>query len=328
MKIIDRKFLDTTTKTCHASTLAFHRGEPCFAWFGGSREGLPDSSIYVQYKGKIKSLGERVQMAFWNPVLFTIKDELFLSYKIGEFCDRWNGYLLNITDIEEIKDLNKVKKQIIPAGLNFCVKTKPLYLKEINELVCGSSVETRFDWASYIESYSYVNGKFEFLERSQPLTTEKKVYEYESQYYGKVRQLTLGLIQPALWVDKDSVKHAFFRSSRGLGQIYYSKEVNNIWLDPIPIKHKNPNASVDVVYFDGRLFLVYNPSKELRAPLVINELDEEFLVVDEIVVQDETKGKTYTKELSYPYMALGSDNNLHLTYTYGRSSIEYVEVEI
>ena len=87
MKIIDRKFLDTSTPTCHASTIAFFHDEPVFAWFGGRREGQPHSSIYIQYDGEVKrKIGGT--MAHWNPILFTIEDELFLPYKIGTFCDR------------------------------------------------------------------------------------------------------------------------------------------------------------------------------------------------------------------------------------------------
>ena len=67
--------------------MAFYKGEPVFAWFGGEREGLPDSSIYLQYKDKVLSRGTQVGVAYWNPILFVIENELFLSYKMGHFCD-------------------------------------------------------------------------------------------------------------------------------------------------------------------------------------------------------------------------------------------------
>ena len=334
MKIISRKFLDKPTPTCHASTIAFHRNTPVFAWFGGNREGLPDSSIYVQYQGEIKTLGKERQVAHWNPVLFTIKDELFLSYKIGEFCDRWQSYIINITDIENIDDLDKVEKQIIPAGFNFCVKTKPLI--DGNDIYCGSSVETRWDWTSYIEYFVYHQGEFKWPERDIPLAVkEKKSYVYDHPVYGRAKFMSLGIIQPTLWKDKKGDINAFFRSSRGLDKIYHSRYFSDYsedipkWSTPQPTKFDNPNSSVDVVYMDNRLFLVHNPSTTVRNPLVIKELDDEFRVVDEIEVTKEVKAteKTYSKELSYPFM-VGYKGKLHLTYTYGRSFIEWVMVNI
>ena len=75
--------------------------------------------------------------------------------------------------------------------------------------------------------------------------------------------------------------------------------------------------------------MVHNPSVEIRMPLVIKELNEEFNVIDEIVVQENIpkEEKTYSLELSYPYL-VKHKNDLHLTYTYGRSRIEYCVIKI
>ena len=333
MNIIDREFLEVCTPTCHASTIAFYKNNPVFSWFGGKREGLPDSSIYVQHAGGIKNLGTGKQMAYWNPILFTIEDELFLSYKRGDFCDRWQTYILNISDIDNDFNLVESKAQIIPAGLNFCVKTKPI-ISSAGFITCGSSVETKDDWTSYIETYEYKDGKFVFDERSKPLTVEKKSYSYEHPWYGEITGLTSGIIQPSVWKDKESRYHAFFRSSRGLGKIYYSTEKNHswrdgVWSDPEPTKLENPNSGIDTVYMDGRLFLVYNPSEKSRIPLMLSELDEEFNVVDEIIISESIlkKEKTATGELSYPYM-VENNGKIHLVYTYGRSKIEHVTIEV
>jgi alpha-L-rhamnosidase len=333
MKIIDRKFLDVPTPTCHASTIAFHDGEPVFAWFGGRREGLPDSSIYVQYRGKVISLGTRAKLAYWNPILFKFEDELFLAYKRGEFCDRWQTYIRNITDFENVESLSECKYQIIPAGLNFAVKTKPMIIDEVGFIYCGSSVETREDWASYIEAYRYVNNEFTFVYRSEPLTVPKEVYEYESQFYGRIRARTLGIIQPSLWMDDKKHLHAFFRSSRGLGKIYYARETGEWgesppkWTQPAPLSFSNPNSGIDTVCIGDRQFLVYNPSSIDRFPLVIAELKDINETIDELVVQEKVEGDTYTPELSYPYM-IEHEGKLHLVYTYGRTKIEYVVIEI
>ena len=127
--------------------------------------------------------------------------------------------------------------------------------------------------------------------------------------------------------------HAFFRSSRGLGKIYHScrwtKEVDGVdeWSSPALTNFENPNSGVDTIYHNDRLFLVYNPSSEQRSPLVIAELDEDFCIVDELVVEEKVKEGTYSQELSYPYM-VEKNNKIHLVYTYGRCTIEYVTIEI
>jgi predicted neuraminidase len=335
MKIVNREFLNVETSSCHASTIAFYQEAPVFAWFGGDREGLPDSSIYIQYKDKVRVFGDKVQIAYWNPILFTIEDELFIAYKRGDFCDRWQTYILNISNINRVKNIDESKSQIIPAGLNFCVKTKPIITD--NWLMCGSSVETKEDWTSYIEDFVYEDGKFIFTERSKPITVDKKKYIFEHPWYGKINRVTSGIIQPSIWKDKRGICHAFFRSSRGLGRIYYShKDVSSCpdgeWSKPEETQFENPNSGVDTLYMDGymdgRLFMVYNPSEVDRFPLVIRELNDKFDTLDEIVIREsiDKDDRTNTNELSYPYL-IGHNDRLHLTYTYGRKKIEYIIIE-
>jgi len=331
MKILSREFLDTKTKTCHAATISFYKDYPVFSWFGGTQEGHQDSAIYIQYKRGFLCIGGNNSVAYWNPILFTINDsELFLSYKRGEFCDRWQTYITNMSSIYD-EEVNIPQPQTIPAGLNFCVKTKP-FIDSDRYIVCGSSVETRDDWTSYIETYDYQNGKFVFDSRSKPLTVPKHQFNYKHPYYGNISQVTSGIIQPSLCLDKSKVLHAFFRSSRGLGKVYHSQKIPSDydvdWSTPQPVDNlDNPNSGIDTLYINGSLYLVHNPSKTSRYPLVLSELDYNFEVVDQIEIQDKTEGETFTKELSYPYM-IENDGKIHLVYTYGRSKIEYVTIEL
>lgn len=343
MKIVDRRFLDIPTKTCHASTVAMWKGKPIFAWFGGIREGRPDSSIYVEYDGELlfKISGDT---AHWNPILFTVKDELFLSYKIGQFCDRWQTYILNITDLDAVSRLKKgeftKEAQIIPAGLNFCVKTKPI-IDGYGFIYCGSSVETQLDWASYVECYKYVDNKFIFVGRSAPLAIPKQEVKISrtSLYSDRITtttSLSQGIIQPSLWKDDNDLLHAFFRSSRGLGKIYYAFEVEGDdipmldWHEPFATALDNPNSGIDTIYYRNELFLVHNPSSTNRKPLVLSRLGLDGFedVKDEIVIREEVddNDRTTSRELSYPYMVV-HDGLFHLTYTYGRSGIEYVVID-
>lgn len=336
MKIESREFLPKQQASTHASTICFHpKGHPVFAWFEGQREG--HASVFIRVHnlngdGKSILIGDKDIVPRWNPVLFTHQNEIYLFEKLGEFCDRWQTRFHKITKWDAEISPKEIAEtaQILPAGLNGPVKTKPLILDDY--MVCGSSCETSMDWAAYIEAYSINNGKLEFEYRSEPLTVDKAKYV---NHYGSTAK-TLGIIQPALWLDEWSVCHAFFRSSNGLGKVYYSQWSNaglghvdyaSKWTKPEPTIWDNPNSSVDVVYTDGRLFMVLNPVSQGRLPLVVVELDRHFNMLDSIVVTGEVSGQVMSQEASYPYM-IEKDGRLHLTYTYGRSKIEYVQISI
>jgi len=341
MKITSRKFLNVVTPTCHASTSVYFKNKSVFAWFGGEREGLPDSTIFIQFgsssDSKVYMIGADRIIARWNPILFTHRNRLYLFVKSGEFCDRWQTFLYDITDLNSV-DISEKKPlvQLIPAGLNGPVKTKPLVDEETGLIYCGSSVETRYDWTSYIEVFKMDNGKLEFVYRTPPIVAPKQSYTK-----GVSTRHSNGIIQPSLWIDDDRKIHAFMRSSVGLDKIYYSssnlmKDENDFagfeWSKPEPIAHlENPNSGVDTVFYDGRLFLIHNPDSIYRVPLTLSELDpkDNFKVIDSIVVTDRVpyEEPTHSKELSYPYM-IEKDGTLILTYTYGRTKIEYVRIKI
>jgi len=330
VQIVDRKFLNVETPTCHASSIVFFKNEPIYTWFGGIREGLSDSTVYIQFRNKVIAIVYK-QLAQWNPILFSYKKELFLFIKVGKFCDSWQTFIYNISNIfEEDFDLFSIDPQILPAGLNGPTKSKPII--DDRSIYCGSSTETFCNWTSTIEVYKIENGQFAIDYRTLPLTVENIMYQ---DIYGRDK-LTSGIIQPSLWVSKIKSKkvfHAFFRSSRGLGKIYHSfwdsREDKMEWSKPQATKLPNPNSGIDTVFYDGRLFLVYNPSEKCRYPLVIHELNEEFEVKDELIITEKIgiNEKVHSNELSYPYM-IEHGGKLYLTYTYGRTQIETVEIGI
>jgi len=328
MKIIHREFLPVQTKTVHAATVEFFNDTPYFSWFGGAREGDTSSSIYLYTPSKdLKIMGNKDLVPRWNPILFNYEDRLHLFVKAGEFCDRWQTY---VYDLSEWDDFDPHYNQILPAGLNGPVKTRPIVIKD-DFVLCGSSVETMWDWTSYMEKYwvrKDHNPTWDFVDRSNPITVDKQYYFHPSGK--KVR--TQGIIQPSLWEDKDGTVHAFMRSSYGLGKIYHSHcthLIENDWSKAEPTEFDNPNSGVDTVYHNDSLYLVHNPSISNRKPLVVSKLDDEFNEVDRLVVESEVRieDRTYSYELSYPYM-IENKGLLHLVYTYGRSRIEYVTISM
>ena len=143
----------------------------------------------------------------------------------------------------------------------------------------------------------------------------------------------MGIIQPSLWINRKGNLNAFFRSSRGLGKIYYSyseDSIHELWSSPKPTKLSNPNSGIDTVYYNNRLFLVYNPSETSRSPLNVVELDEDtFEIIEEITIEKNVpeSENAYSPELSYPYM-IEHNGELHCVYTRGRSRIEYCVISV
>lgn len=339
MKILERRFLKTTTRSVHAATIAFFNDHPVFAWFGGWKEGNPDVSIYINnLHGKDETiiLGAKDYMPHWNPVLLSVNNSIYLFEKAGTFCDSWQTFFHDLGNwsIDPTEKEIKYNRQILSAGLNGPVKTKPIIVD--NKLLCGSSVETIYDWVSYIEEYDYpkdnsYNINKAFISRSKPLFVPEKVIYRDFQ--SGVVKTSLGIIQPTLWNDGKQT-HALFRSSKGLGKIYYSLMLKNgQWTDPIKTNLDNPNSAIDCVYINNKLYIVYNPNEHYRLPLIISEIEyenfdpTEIKCKNNIVIGDKLEENTFlTEELSYPYM-IEYAGKLYLVYTVGRSRIELVVVE-
>ena len=341
MRILSREFLPTATPSVHAATMAFFNGYPVYAWFGGSREGAQDVAIYLNnLNGSNKTIiiGGNDSIPRWNPILMPIKDKLFLFIKSGIFCDRWSTSIYDITNwtSDIINKEIRSYENILPAGLNGPVKTKPIIVDDM--IYCGSSVETIYDWSSYEEVYKYNGKSFSFVNRSNPLfIKEKPIY----QDFNGVTRASLGVIQPSIWIDKDGRRNCFMRSSRPLGKIYYSKHselaapYDNVWDTPIPTNLPNPNSGIDTIYIDEKLYVIYNPSETNRFPLVISQIDQvgntsEFEIKNTLEIKDEVVEKSpfISPELSYPYCCKDEKGNINCVYTYGRTKIEHVVVEI
>ena len=341
MEIIDRGFLPTFTKSVHASSVVLWKEHLVFSWFGGIREGDGSVAIYIHNlkgNGETIVLGNKDNVPRWNPILFTAKDKIFLFEKAGRFCDCWQTFIHDITHWDEKTTQKEMRgsAQYIPSGLNGSVKTAPII--QGNFLICGSSVETAFDWSSYIEEYWLNKKHFHFRRRSDPLRVkEKKSY---IDYAGRTC-MSLGVIQPCLWKDNSGKMHALMRSSYGLSCLYYSRSVlSNVgdWIQPVKTNIPNPNSGVDTVYYDGQLYLAYNPDENNRFPLLLSKVDLHYDSVAnnaelEIGETIEIRGRveesdmTMSSELSYPYMILDG-GVIHLTYTYGRSYIEYCKIDV
>ena len=331
MKIKSRKFLPSTTRSVHAATIEWWKDHFVYSWFGGTQEGQSDVAIYIynlNNKGETLAIGRGDQYPRWNPILFAFNDRLYLFEKIGMFCDRWQTVVHDITDWDiTLNEMNALKNgQFLPAGLNGPVKLRPVVYKD--RILCGSAHETFSDWTSYIEEYVVEDGIWKNIGRSNPLFVKEKVFFIDS--YGNKRR-SLGIIQPTLWEDEGKMK-AFFRSSWGLGNIYYSEMIEmGKWTDPVKTNLLNNNSGVSAVNYNDKLYLAFNNSNKFRYPLVVSEIKNceslENIKSEATLLINDKDEKNMLMEFSYPYM-IEHDGCLHLCYTYNRQKIEHVEISL
>jgi len=338
MEIIHREFLPSDTRSVHASTIEIWNGHPVLAWFGGSREGEGDVSIYIynlNNKKDIIKLGDTDVVPRWNPILVNLGEKIILFEKVGVFCDRWATFIHDITNWDSNTTQKEIRHNqiVLPAGLNGPVKSRPLIKDGI--MYCGSSFETIYDWTSYIEEYEIDNGQLIFKNRSKPLIEKEKII-YSNHRSGKTER-SLGIIQPTLWSQDDKL-YAFFRSSNGLNTIYFSEYLRSEWSNPIATNFPNPNSAVDVATCNGDLYLAWNPNPHDRFPLMVSKIRRKgkssaFEVEDEICISNDLDYDNFYKkgcnspELSYPYLT-ENDGKLHLTYTWGRKLIEHCVIKV
>jgi predicted neuraminidase len=278
------------------------------AWFGGAGEGKPDVGIWASRKidGRWQTPVELVRepgAATYNPVLFrNAAGLLWLYYKFGHSPDTWTAGRLYSRD----DGATWSRPEHLPAGLYGPIRAKPLLLDD-GTIVSGSSVESYRSWSAWIERST--DGGFTWT-RHGPITVP-----------GEDSGKTHGIIQPV--VVAMGAKHLRFyaRSTATIGRICVSDSMDNgvTWTPAHPIDLPNPNAGIDVVRLrDGRFVMIYNHTRQGRTPLNLAVSDDGDHWKPLAVLEDAPG------EYSYPAMVQGADGSLHITYTFQRKLIKYV----
>jgi predicted neuraminidase len=89
------------------------------------------------------------------------------------------------------------------------------------------------------------------------------------------------------------------------------------------IELPNPDSGIDgVVLHDGRALLVYNHSKTARSPLNIGVSSDGKHWHMALTLEDQEG------EYSYPAVIQTSDKMVHIVYTWNRSRIKHVVVDL
>lgn len=143
------------------------------------------------------------------------------------------------------------------------------------------------------------------------------------------------LVQPSIVrsASNESTLIAFFRD-RKHRNIFRSTSIDDgrTWNEAVALSLLNNNSGISAfVLLSGRVALVYNPTTHDRNPLAIS------LSEDDGVTWPYTRNLEFFKpsggeeanvdiEFSYPSIIQSPDGTIHISYTFLRETIKYVQV--
>lgn len=315
-RILCREFIfgEVPFKQCHASNLIeTAEGNILAVWFGGSSEGAREVCIWesIRQNGSWSSpvnvvCGEKADgfpLPCWNPVLFGPDDStIILYYKQGNSPREWKGMSTVSRDGGKTWGARKPLDNLIGP-----VKSKPL-ITDSGTWLTPSSTETPSRWQVYMERSMDKGKTWERI----PVDTANLVR----------------VIQPCLLREKDGVLFALCRSDQNCIMESRSDDDGRSWSHLQKTGLPNPNSGIDAITLNSGLHLVvYNP--ERQGPDWWNGRNKLSVAIsadginwrDICCLEDQPDG-----EFSYPSVIQSKNGIIHITYTYNRKKIRYVEM--
>jgi len=304
----------------HASTITHLPGGGLMAaWFGGSREGAKDVSIYgshwnkstgkwdtptviVDAGGSSREL-DRYVKKLGNPVLYCDQAGRVWLYYVTVSLGGWSGssITLKYSDDGGVK-WSDSRRLISSPFLNISnlVRSVPLELSDGSILL------------PVYHEFLYKYGEILHLSTDGELIAKYRMGN------------STGALQPTLVGSDGQTILAFHRREGDLQPRVLanrSDDCGRTWSDTQPIELPNPNASVAVVRRgDGGFLMALNASEteRLELSLAVSDDGKDWRVVKTFPAIDNGL------ESSYPTLILADDTTYHLTYTWGREKICHV----
>ena len=284
------------------------------AWFGGTQEGAADVGIWVSRRVNgawtppvevatgVQTDGTRHPC--WNPVLYYGPDKtLTLYYKVGPTPRTWWGMVR--TSRDNGRTWSDARR--LPDGILGPVKNKPVRLAD-GTLLSGSSTETDARPSVW---------RVHFERSSDAGATWSKIAPPDA-----AGATQIDAIQPSILIHPGGRLQAVGRSRSGRVFETWSSDAGRTWTALSLIALPNPNAGTDAVTLrDGRHLIVYNHTAQGRSPLNV-AVSRDGKVWEAALVLESEPG-----EYSYPAVIQGADGKVHITYTWKRQRIKYVEID-
>lgn len=329
-KTVAREFIfgeDRPFNSCHASTLLVLPDRTVVAaWFGGTREGAEDVSIWLAKRengtwSSPKKISVHENIPHWNPVLFqSASGRIFLFYKVGHHIPEWYTMLTTSDDGGSTWTEPRVLVEGDIGGRG-PVKNKIIKLSD-GTWLAPASLESK-NWDAFVD-ISYDEGLTWHKSCSVPL--KRCEYEYKNDSDKLNTQVPVfkgqGVIQPTLWESEPGTVHMLLRSTEGCIYRSDSKDAGKTWSQAYPTSLPNNNSGIDLTRLDnGMLVLVYNPvdiNWGPRSPLVVStSCDNAKTWKDTFVLEND-------KDCEFSYPAIVSKGNeIFISYTWKRERIAY-----
>jgi predicted neuraminidase len=300
------------TAECHASTvLALANNEYLCAWFAGTREGNPDTAIWLSRRqagswSPPEQVAKVTQEAHWNPVLFWDAENIYLFFKVGLSPREWRTYWMS-------RPLDVIAwsqpQELIPGdiGGRGPVKNKLIKLQN-GDWLAPASIETNTVWDCFVDRSS---DRGTTWQRSNLVPCDRSMFP------------GLGIIQPTLWESSSGNIHMLTRSNAGSIYRSDSQDDGQTWSHAYPTELPNNNSGIDLVRLDdGSLILAYNPVSKnwgLTTPLKLIASKDNGGAWTEIFVLEDEPG-----EYSYPAI-VKTNTGFAVSYTKQRQQIQFWE---
>lgn len=323
-RVVQNEFLEAAPPVpeVHASTIVeAANGLLIAAWFGGTKEGNDDVSIYVSRRqgaapwsaGRVIADGTSAdgkRYPTWNPVLHrTADNRLLLFFKTGPSPEKWWGEVMVSRD----QGATWSDRRRLPDNLLGPIKNKPVKLAD-GRLLCPTSME--YDAKNWVVRMEFTDESLGKWTTTGDIADPKK----------------LGAIQPTILVHRDGRLQALCRSSVRVMAQTWSTDGGRTWSPLEPTDIFMPNSGIDALTLrDGSFLLVYNPSEKDADPKSWGERRP-------LLVAHSTDGKAWRTiatldtqanrhGYAYPAIIQAADGRVHITYTWNRARMKHVILE-
>lgn len=320
--MFEERFLASTPEapSVHASSITCLRDGRMFAaWFGGTREGARDVSVYgahwdseadawktpcviVDAAMASRELGRAVKKV-GNPVVYYDQSGRLWLFYVTVSLGGWSGSSVSVKHSDDGGAVWSESRRIISSPfLNFSTLVRAVPL----ELADGSLLLPVYH--EFLAKYS------EILHLSSA-----------GELIAKYRMGTsVGALQPTIAAIDERALWAFHRrDSDSIPRVLANRSLDGgrTWSDTMPIDLPNPNASVAVIPRTQQgLLMALNASETDRTEISLATSDDaaNWRVIKTL------PGLSNGLESSYPTLIKAYDGVYHLTYTWGRQRICHI----
>lgn len=307
------------TPSVHAAT-AYASGENDLVafWYGGTREGASDVSLYSsRYDGKnwsnpwlaidrreIQTASLRHVRKIGNPVVHKFATGEVWLFFVTVSVGGWAGSAINlVTSIDDGQSWSKPKRLVTSPFLN------------ISTLVKGPAFNFA-DGAIGLPVYHEFLGKFsELLKVDRHMNVVSKTRLSSGRFS----------LQPVILPTSPEHAVGFMRyAGESPRRILRFEGDGRLWSSAQKIHLPNPNAAISVINLGKEnLLMAFNNTDQGRHDLSLAYSEDQGRSW-KVIVSLESAGEATDAEYSYPWLMRSGNGNYHLLYTWHKTHIKHI----